>query len=222
MNRFSFLCTLAAASVLPACGPSATPKSSSGKPVIVTTTTMVTDLVKQLAGDDAEVLPLMGPGVDPHLFKPGHDDIARLQKADIIVYSGLHLEGRMAEILERLSRSGKSVIAVAEGLAESRVLREGAAPDPHIWGDASLWAEGAKHTGEKLAAALPAAVGDRVKERTAGVLKALDETHARLVAAANTLPPAKRVMITSHDAFRYFGRAYSFEVIGVQGISTVS
>jgi manganese/zinc/iron transport system substrate-binding protein len=182
---------------------------------------MVTDLVRSIAGEEVTVKPLMGPGVDPHQFKPDRPHINALQSAAAIFYSGLHLEGRLTDSLENEHKQGRKVYAVADGLAADRILKSGEAPDPHIWGDADLWADGAKYTGEKLAEAFPekAAV---FRERAAAVEKELRGTHARLKAAAEALPAQQRTLITSHDAFRYFGRAYGFDVVGVQGITTVS
>lgn len=203
------------------CSPPGDSPAGEGKPLVVTTTTMVTDLVRGIAGDAVTVKPLMGPGVDPHQFRPGQPEIQALQKADAVFYSGLHLEGKLSEVLEQLEKQGRKVFAVADGLPPDLVLKSGNAPDPHIWGDASLWADGAKYTGEKLAAAFPekAAV---FRERAALIEKELRDTHQHLKAAAETIPAERRVLITSHDAFRYFGRAYGFEVVGVQGITTVS
>ncbi len=208
-----------AAALLTACAPSE--ESGDGKPVIVATTTMVTDLARALAGDDFTVQPIMGPGVDPHLFKPGQEDIQHLQKADVILYSGLHLEGKMTEIFERLHGQGRKVIALSDGLAESDIIQADGQPDPHIWGDASLWNKGLAHCAQKLSEAYPDKAA-AIRTRAAAAALQLTEAHARLQAAANSLPKEKRVLVTSHDAFRYFGRAYGFEVIGVQGISTVS
>jgi manganese/zinc/iron transport system substrate-binding protein len=220
LRQFFALLACVAATLVCSCAPPAA-DSQNGKPVIVTTTTMATDLVRTLAGNDFTVEPLMGPGVDPHLFKPGQDDIQRLQKADVIIYSGFHLEGKIAEILERLAGQGRKVHALADALAGSDVIEADGQPDPHIWGDASLWNKCLAHCAQKLSEAYPdkaAAIG----ARAAAAALVLTETHARLQAAANSLPEEKRVLVTSHDAFRYFGRAYGFEVIGVQGISTVS
>jgi manganese/zinc/iron transport system substrate-binding protein len=225
MNPTLTKLSLAAASLvacfLPACSPSNGTQSGSERPLIVTTTTMVTDIVRSIAGDDADVKSLMGPGVDPHLFKPGQEDIQNLQKADVIFYSGLHLEGRMTEIMERLHGQGRKVYAISDALGESEIIKADNQPDPHIWGDASQWAKGARLVGEKLAAALPDKA-TAIRERASAAEKTLTDAHARLKDMAGTLPVQKRVLVTSHDAFRYFGRAYGFEVIGIQGISTVS
>ncbi len=209
------------AALLPACTPSEPENAGNGKPVIVATTTMVTDLARSLAGDDFTVQTLMGPGVDPHLFKPGQEDIQRLQKADVILYSGLHLEGKMAEMLEHLHRQGRRVYAVADGFAKDDVITAEGQPDPHIWGDASLWTKGLTHCAQKLSDAFPEKAS-AISRRAASAALVLTETHDRLKTMTNELTPAQRVLVTSHDAFRYFGRAYGFEVIGIQGISTVS
>jgi manganese/zinc/iron transport system substrate-binding protein len=218
--RFRIATTLVAlaATLLATCSPrEETPPPAD----IVTTTTMVTDLVRTLVGDDLTVQPLMGPGVDPHLFKPGQEDIQHLQRANVIFYSGLHLEGKMTEILERLQSQGRKAYALAEGLDKTQIITADGQPDPHIWGDAAIWNKCLAHCAQKLSEAYPdkaAAIGARA---AAAALK-LTETHARLQTAANSIPKEKRVLVTSHDAFRYFGRAYDFEVIGIQGISTVS
>jgi manganese/zinc/iron transport system substrate-binding protein len=218
LRHFLALLGCLAAVLVSSCAP---PVAETGKPVIVTTTTMVTDLVRTLAGGDFTVEPLMGPGVDPHLFKPGQDDIQRLQKADVIIYSGFHLEGKIAEILERLAGQGRKVHALAEALAGPDVIQADGQPDPHIWGDASLWNKCLARCAQKLSEAYPEKAA-AISGRAAAAAQELTETHARLQTAANSLPKEKRVLVTSHDAFRYFGRAYGFDVIGVQGISTVS
>lgn len=222
MNNFRsrLLASLAAvaAAFLTACSPK---EDAAPKADIVTTTTMVTDLVRSLVGDELTVQPLMGPGVDPHLFKPGQEDIQHLQKANVVIYSGLHLEGKMAEILERLHRQGRKVYALADALDSTQIITADGQPDPHIWGDASIWLKCLTHCAQKLSEAYPdkaAAIG----ARAAAAALNLTETHTRIQAAARSLPKEKRVLVTSHDAFRYFGRAYDFEVIGIQGISTVS
>lgn len=218
MNVRRNLIALLAVATLPACAPQ---EKAASPPDIVTTTTMVTDLVRTLVGEDLRVQPLMGPGVDPHLFKPGQADIQHLQQATVVIYSGLHLEGKMSDILERLASQGRKVHALAEILNEADLLSADGQHDPHIWGDAALWNKCLAHCAVKLSAAYPdkaAAIG----ARAAAAAIQLTEAHARLQAAANSLPKEKRVLVTSHDAFRYFGRAYGFEVIGVQGISTVS
>jgi manganese/zinc/iron transport system substrate-binding protein len=190
--------------------------------LLVATTTMVGDLLRSLAGGlDEEVAVLMGAQVDPHLFKPGQSDVRKLRRATVVLYSGLHLEGRMAEILERMARHGRQVVAVTDGLAPDRLMEAEGAIDPHVWGDASLWAEAVQFAGERLGAFLPEHQ-EAIAARTAEQVAALRECHDRLRARAQEIPEAQRVLVTSHDAFQYFGRAYGFEVMSVQGIATVS
>jgi len=190
--------------------------------LLVATTTMVGDLLRSLAtGLDEEVAVLMGPQVDPHLFKPGQSDVRKLRRASVVLYSGLHLEGRMAEILERMARHGRHVVAVTDGIAPERLMEAEGAIDPHVWGDASIWAEAVQFAGDQLAAFLPAH-REAIAARTAAQVTALRECHDRLRARAQEIPEAQRVLVTSHDAFQYFGRAYGFEVMSVQGIATVS
>ncbi len=221
--RTSILAALLSVTALwfPACAPPGGTTTTGGKPLIVTTSTMVTDTIRAIVGDDATVQSLMGPGVDPHLFKPGQEDIQHLQKADVIFYSGLHLEGRMAELLESLHGRGRKVYAFSDALSESEILRSDGQPDPHIWGDASQWAKAAHIAGEMLAGAFPEKAV-LYRERAAAAGKSLTEAHDRIKAMAAGLPADKRVLVTSHDAFRYFGRAYGLEVVAIQGISTVS
>ena len=190
----------------------------------VTTTMMVTDLVQQIGGDRVAVHGLMGPGVDPHLYKATASDITRLQKAQLIFYSGLHLEGRMAELFERLGKGGRKVFAVTSGIPESKLLRpaefEGQF-DPHVWGDAALWAGCIDVVARALSAADPAGAAEFSK-RADAYRKELAVLHEWAKKRASEVPAAGRILITSHDAFNYLGRAYGFQVVGVQGISTVT
>lgn len=193
-----------------------------GSQLLVATTTMVGDLLRGLAGGlDGEVAVLMGAQVDPHLFKPGQSDVRKLRRASVVLYSGLHLEGRMAEILERMARHGRQVVAVTDGIAPDRLMEAEGAIDPHVWGDASIWAEAVQFAGDRLAAFLPEH-REAIAARTAEQVAELQECHGRLRARAREIPEAQRVLVTSHDAFQYFGRAYGFEVMSVQGIATVS
>ncbi len=191
---------------------------------VVTTTSMVTDLVKQVGGDAVIVEGLMGPGVDPHLYKAAPSDVVKLQKAQVIFYNGLMLEGKMSEVFSRLARSKRGVHAITERLPKDRLLypadHEGH-PDPHVWFDVSLWAECVDVVVEGLVNADPTR---RFEFETRGraVRERLMALHAWSLAKAAELPPEKRILVTSHDAYSYFGRAYGFQVIGLQGISTVS
>lgn len=191
---------------------------------VVTTTSMVTDLVRQVAGERATVEGLMGPGVDPHLFKPTAADVLKLQKAEAIFYNGLLLEGKMTDLFTRLARGRKAVFAVTEKLADDRLL---APPefsghhDPHVWFDVMLWHDCVPAIVEGLTAADPGGQ-DYYARQGASVQESLRKLHAWALAKAAELPAEKRVLVTSHDAYNYFGRAYGFTVVGLQGISTAT
>ncbi|MES2572811.1 MAG: zinc ABC transporter substrate-binding protein [Verrucomicrobiota bacterium] len=191
---------------------------------VVTTTTMVTDLVSHVGGNRVSITGLMGAGVDPHLYKPTAADVTRLQRAQVIFFSGLHLEGRMAELFERLGKGGKKVHAVTSSIPEARLLRpaefEGQF-DPHVWGDAELWALCIDSVVKGLSAADPAGKAD-FEQRGEAYKAELVKLHQWAIKRAGTLPEKQRILITSHDAFNYLGRAYGFKVVGVQGISTVT
>ncbi|MBX9851405.1 MAG: zinc ABC transporter substrate-binding protein [Cytophagaceae bacterium] len=209
------------------CGKDPAKKTSRLK--IVATTGMIGDAVKNITGDSAEVFVLMGPGVDPHLYKPTLRDIDELSDADIIVYNGLHLEGKMGEILEKISLQ-KKVICLKDGIPEEKFIisnpnqvKEGdhAVYDPHIWFDISIWNAGVKHLGKELANEDPAHSQLYLKNLSAysDRLEKLDRWTKENIA---TVPKTQRVLITAHDAFTYFGKAYDIEVMGLQGISTVA
>lgn len=191
---------------------------------VVTTTSMVTDLVRQVAGERATVEGLMGPGVDPHLYKPTASDIIRLQRADVIFYNGLVLEGKMTDIFTKLARGQRQVYAVTEGIDVERLLQPeefAGHYDPHVWFDVALWAECVKTIVEGLSAADPGGQA-QYEQQGEAVRRRLAALHAWARTKAAELPPEKRVLVTSHDAYNYFGRAYGFRVIGLQGISTAT
>lgn len=191
---------------------------------VVSTVGMITDIVRNVGGERVLARGLMGPGVDPHLYKPSAGDAIRLGNADIIFYGGLHLEGRMAELFEKIERTGKPAVAVSRDIEPARLRQppefEGKF-DPHIWFDVSLWQSATRTVAAALtsldpnSAALYAANARAYLAR----LETLDQ-YARAQIA--TIPAAQRVMITAHDAFGYFGQAYGIEVRGLQGISTAS
>lgn len=190
---------------------------------VVCTTGMIGDALAHVAGEKAVITTLMGPGVDPHLYKATQGDLQTLTDADIIFYNGLHLEGKMGEIFRKLSRT-KRVIALAEQLPQKRLLRlEGNqdAIDPHIWFDVSLWAEAVNHAGMELART-DSSNADYYLRNTRAYLAELDSLHRWTAAQISAIPRENRVLITAHDAFGYFGKAYDIEVRGLQGISTAS
>lgn len=196
----------------------------SAKPRIVCTVSMVSDIVRQIVGDQAEVLALIGEGVDPHLYKPTRNDIAAMQSADVIFYSGLMLEGKMGETLEKLSAAGKRVVAVTQRIDAAYLLGWPDSPghhDPHVWMDASAWSRCVAVVAAELGEWRPAAKQQFAAsaERLQGELEKL---HAYAKEVLATVPEKSRTLITAHDAFHYFGRAYGLEVLGIQGISTES
>jgi manganese/zinc/iron transport system substrate-binding protein len=187
---------------------------------IVTTTGMLADGVKQLLGDHVEITSLMGTGVDPHLYKATYKDLSLLQDADIILYNGLHLEGKMSDILEKMKRK-KKVIAITDGLPknELRILGENTY-DPHIWFDVALWKKGWGYVSSELAK--DSSLHTLVQKNEMPFFNSLDSLNKWVKQEIAGIPAASRVLVTAHDAFGYFGRAYNMEVIGLQGISTVS
>lgn len=195
-----------------------------GRLAALATTTLVADLVREIGGDRVAVEGLMGPGVDPHLYKASARDMGRLNRARVIFYSGLHLEGRMEEMLRRLRGRGRIVVGVAEAVPEAERLRAGDAGgawDPHVWGDPALWGRAAEAVARGLTEADPGGAREYV-ERAAGYRERLETLRAWAVGRVGEIPERQRVLITSHDAFGYFGRAFGLEVVGVQGISTVA
>ncbi len=189
---------------------------------VVATTTLVADLVRQIGGDRVEVVALMGPGVDPHLYKARESDVWKLMRADLIVYHGLHLEARMGDVLAGMAR-WVPVVAVGEAIPpESLRYPPGEkTPDPHIWFDVRLWSRAAEPVARALSDLDPAHAS-LYFARLATYQQELAALDAWIRAEVARIPPAQRVLVTSHDAFGYFGRAYGFEVRGLLGISTAS
>lgn len=191
---------------------------------LVATTTMLSDLARVLGGQRLEVTGLMGPGIDPHLYKASAGDVKLLQQADIILMNGLHLEGRMGEVLEALKNQGKQVISLEDGIPRERLLVDEENPeafDPHIWFDVSLWQEAAAFVAQRLSAIDPegaAAYQDSLSRYQTELEHLKNYVNNRVL----ELPEHQRVLVTAHDAFQYFGRAFGFTVKGLQGISTAS
>jgi len=190
---------------------------------VTTTTTMVSDLIRNVGGDQVEVTGLMGPGVDPHLYKASASDVTKLQDADIIFYSGLLLEGKLQDVLTRLARSKKFVYAVTEGIAHKELFEPesfGGHFDPHVWFDVSLWAKSVDVVVKALSEVRPAGKSG-FEARGKATFAKMMLLHQWVLTRVAELPKASRILVTSHDAFNYFGRAYDFKVVGLQGISTV-
>ncbi len=197
--------------------------TAGGRSLSVSTTGMIGNLVEMVGGENVHSVTLMGAGVDPHLFKPTRDDVVMVRQAKALFYNGLHLEGRMGAVFNHLPPS-QLKLAIGEWVWEHHGRSEGDplhAEDPHIWMDVSLWAEAPLEIAKTLAALQPEnqkELTDRA-EMLRKQLLALDEYGQKLI---KTIPDNQRVLITSHDAFQYFGKRYNIEVRGVQGMSTES
>ena len=196
-----------------------------GEPLhIAATTGMIGDLAQNIGGERVVATSLMGPGVDPHLYKPSAGDIRTLEDADVIFYNGLELEGRMTDILVGMARSGTPTVPVAENIPPDR-LREppefAGKYDPHVWFDVTLWQLAAQRVKDELAAFDPGS--EAAYQANLDAYRAqLDELHAYVQSELARIPEDQRVLITAHDAFGYFGDQYGIEVRGLQGMSTAT
>ena len=197
--------------------------ASSGKKIkVTTTTTMLTDLVKTIGGDKVEVTGLMGEGVDPHLYSASAGDIEKLGNADIIVYGGLHLEGKMTEIFEKLSSQNKNILNVGEKLDKNKIhLVDANTPDPHVWFNTELWEKEAEAVEAELSKYDPKN-SNYYKENLKKYKAELNELTTYVKTRINEIPEKSRVLVTAHDAFNYFGEQFGLEVKAIQGVSTDS
>jgi manganese/zinc/iron transport system substrate-binding protein len=189
---------------------------------VVTTTGMIADITKNVGGDRVQVTALMGPGVDPHLYKASEGDVLRLQEADVIFYNGLHLEAQMGDVLERLNEFGIKTVAVTDQIDRSLLQSPPEFQgnyDPHVWFDVTLWMKATEQVRNTLIEMDPASTS-KYDANAEAYLAQLEELHQYVLNQANTIPAEQRIVITAHDAFNYFGRAYGFDVRGLQGIST--
>lgn len=191
---------------------------------VITTTTMLADMARVIGGDLVEVEDLMGPGIDPHLYKASAGDVTKMQKANMVVFNGLHLEGKMGEIFEKLQGGNQVVVEIAKGIKEEDLIRiddSSSLHDPHIWFNVLLWKDAAKVVLDGFIELDPENT-ETYKKNYEAYLLDLDDLNNYVVDRANELDESKRVLVTAHDAFSYFGQAYGFEVMGLQGISTAS
>ena len=189
----------------------------------VATTGMIADIVKNIGGERVQVTGLMGPGVDPHLYKASEGDVQSLGEADVIFYNGLHLEAGMARVLERM-HGYRRTVAVTDKIDRSMLFTPPefkGAYDPHVWFDVSMWMQAAETVRDTLLEMDPgnSAVYQQNADAYLQELRQLDDY---VKSQAGRVPENQRVLITAHDAFNYFGRAYGFQVRGLQGISTAS
>lgn len=197
-------------------------KKENDKLNIVTTTSMITDLVSNIGGDVINLQGLMGSGVDPHLYKASEGDVSKLSNADIIFYNGLHLEGKLVEVFEKMKN--KKTIAIADALDEKTLIGSeyfASNYDPHIWFNVDYWMQAAEFIVEKLSEAIPEYKGV-FESNGAKYLEQLKALKTELQSTIESLPEEKRVLVTAHDAFNYFGKSFGFEVVGLQGLSTAT
>jgi len=190
---------------------------------VTATIGMIADVAREIAGEHADVVNLIGEGIDPHAFMATKGDIDLLDQSDLIFYNGLHLEGKMGQVLESQQSKGKPVYAVAEALLESdyQIIGGATESDPHVWMDVQAWSLVAREITTRLAEFDPTHAPDYEKNFTAysAKLAHLDEMARSSFA---TIPEKNRALVTAHDAFSYLGRAYGIQVRGIQGISTES
>jgi len=231
VNVLELLYAVGLTTTLAGCGSSDSPaqsasreSSTSGRYRVVATTGMVADIVQKVAGDHAEVVGLMGSGVDPHLYKPTSSDITKLGQADVVFYSGLMLEGRMDTTLKSLSSRGPRACAVTEEIAPDYILHSAQFaehPDPHVWGDVRAWSACTGYVAKVLADFDPPHADEyrRNAEIYQGELARLDDYVRNVIAS---IPESQRFLVTAHDAFEYFSKAYAIPVNSVLGITTDS
>jgi manganese/zinc/iron transport system substrate-binding protein len=186
---------------------------------VITTIGMIADVSRQIAGDNQEIINLIGEGIDPHMYQPSKSEIDKIQKAGLVLYNGLFLEGKMGTILKSRADQGNPVSAVAEGI-DIQVMGS-SVPDPHLWMDVSIWSKVAKKIGDELAT-FDSKNADEYQKRREEYQKNLNDLHTYALMVFPTIPEKQRVLVTAHDAFSYLGRAYGIEVRGIQGISTES
>ncbi len=207
------------------CGSSSRQEDLSGNRIdVVTTVGMVGDLVERVGGDRVSVQPLMGPGVDPHLYRATASDVDKLERADIVFYVGLELEGRMTEIFEKMTASGRDAVAVGERVPQDRLLQPKEFKgryDPHLWFDVTLWKYALEAVRDALIERDPSSA-DLYRKNAEAYAKELDGLHAYVQEKIASIPENQRVLVTAHDAFGYFGRQYGLEVLGLQGTSTAT
>ena len=203
-----------------------TERTFSGKyPIrVLCTIGQVAEMLERVGGTHVRVESLMGPGVDPHLYRPKVSDVDKLNQADVVFYNGLHLEGRMSELFVKMARS-KPTFAVTEGLQERNDSRLREPPefeglhDPHIWHDVSLWADCVHDVATMLGKFDPDHVAE-FDENAHSYMDELADLHKFCIYEISKIPTERRLLVTAHDAFGYFGKAYDLEVRGLKGISS--
>lgn len=221
MKLLILLCIICCLGIFTTCQTNS--KYQSKKLNIVCTTGMIADGIRNISADSANITALMGEGVDPHLYKATTGDLEKLYNADIIFYNGLHLEGRMVQVLEKLSRL-KPVIAIANGISETELIIVDSAShthDPHIWFDVKNWSAALRYASTQLQK-YDSLDAKYYENNTKKYLKNLLQLDSVVEQKISQIPDNQRLLITSHDAFSYFGKRYHIEVRGLQGISTAA
>lgn len=203
---------------------SLTDENDSGKIRVVTTTSIVTDIVKNIGGDKIEVSGLMGAGIDPHLYKASEGDVMKLANAEMIIYGGLHLEGKLVDVFSKIERLGKHPVDLGATIPEHFLHRSkdfGGNYDPHVWFNVELIKIESKSVAEAFKK-YDSINADYYQANLDAYLVKLDDLQAEIIEMVQTLPKESRHLVTAHDAFGYFGDAYGFKVIGLQGLSTAT
>jgi manganese/zinc/iron transport system substrate-binding protein len=200
------------------------PQSRPASNQVVCTTGIIGDACQELLKgvDSIKVISLMGPGVDPHLYKATQGDIKKLMRADLIVYNGLHLEGKMTDLFDKMDNRNK--LAAAEAIPVERLINNSdfvGANDPHVWFDVQLWQIVVKAMAEKLIEQYPA-LKEKINRNAKNYLVQLEALDNEVKSRILEIPKNQRTLITAHDAFKYYGLQYGLEVRGLQGISTSS
>ncbi len=218
--RLALFCLVTGSLMVYGCNPKSG-HDHDDRPFVVTTTNLIRDAVEQVGGDDIRVISLMGPGVDPHVYRATPRDFHNMEQSDLVLYNGLYLEGRLSEILDRLGDQSR---VVTGSVPRDKLLEAhdfGGTYDPHVWFDAQLW----RYVIDDICQALSKLLPERSEDfalRAASYKEKLEELHRYAFQRIHSIPEERRVLITAHDAFQYFGRAYNIEVRGLQGLSTTS
>lgn len=221
-SKYMLLLVLAVAMVISAC---TSDKGNNGKSQqgdkinVVTTIAQIAEPLSIIGGDKVEVTSLMGPGVDPHLYNATQGDIKKLESSDAVFYSGLHLEANMTKVFEEIGKS-KPVLGIADSIAADQLLKdEGGAIDPHIWFDIDLWQQALENATSKLKQ-MSAENADYFEANKEKYFEELQKLKNESKEKLSQIPKDKRILVTAHDAFGYFGRLQDVEVVGLQGLST--
>ena len=199
-------------------------RKSNGKLNVVTTTTMITDLVKNIGGNKLDVNGLMGSGVDPHLYKASEGDVSKLFNADVVVYTGLHLEGKLEDVFDKMEHQDKKTIVASNAIDKDNLISSelfASNYDPHIWFDINNWRKITLYITDELAR-IDSKNAEFYRENSKVYLEKLNELNKEVEIKINELPEEKRILVTAHDAFNYFGKQHKFNVVGLQGLSTAT